>query len=398
MKLCIRLYLVVIFCHAEPLPSPNPGLVHNFKTILDVMLDTGLGMLARSTTMEHRLTKNVVFSPISSIVLTAELMLGKSEKLPASESDLHQQLGELLQLLESAPNATKHFRVKRQDAVFVNKNITLSRNYVKKLRNLYETPVHYVDFKEDPEGAQRDINSWASVNTQNHIRSVLPSPPPPATSSIFSSACYLQADWRTPFAYALNKSQFFNLNSTRKVPITYLFQQFNQIIYGESNDFLVAALPYTAEEVRMYIILPNHQSRYKYDLKAFISRISFDDVQETIANAQRHDLLVKIPKMSLSRSFSVREDLKENVGLKQENIDLEGAAVGGWLRVDDVMHQVVVDFDQKDVEYSNVDVLGSTLVGGVKNFFVNRPFLFFVRHEATTAMLFIGAVCDPRVV
>ena len=229
-----------------------------------------------------------------------------------------------------------------------------------------------------------------------------------------------------PFSDTLNRKGHFQISPTEAVPVTYMINQFDQILYSEHANFRITALPYTNEELGMYLILPKNDNPYKYDMKGFIQQLTFKDVLHTVNNARRRDVVVKIPKMSLSTSFSILDQLKKYRVFKEEdvkvnstgvldvleqrvdafanfttdeinqtNIYLRHAAIGQPLRINDIVQQVVITINEKGTEAAAVSAATIDYMGGAKNFIIDRPFVFFIRHEATGASLFWGTVVNP---
>ncbi|XP_046420149.1 serpin B12-like [Neodiprion fabricii] len=74
---------------------------------------------------------------------------------------------------------------------------------------------------------------------------------------------------------------------------------------------------------------------------------------------------------------------------------LAGAAKDSKFRISDIIQQIALEVNEAGTEAAAI--VGTTInySGGVKNFKVNRPFLFFIRHEETHAILFWGTIVDP---
>lgn len=267
------------------------------------------------------------------------------------------------------------------------------------------------------------INNWVTSNTKGLITSILPAPPPPQTISIFANYIYFKADWAMPFSQELNREGPFSVSASEQIPVTYMINFFEQIPYAESPDFRLIALPYTKEELGMYLILPNSDNPYKYDIKNFVQNLKSREILEVITQARRRDVVVKIPKMSLKYSFSLLNQLKKYRAFKKQNIKINSTnavdrlddrvdafnnftkvddkdvfltgAAGDNLRVDDIIQQVVITINEKGTEAAAVTASTIDYMGGSKNFIIDRPFVFFIRHEATAATLFWGTVAKP---
>ncbi len=60
-----------------------------------------------------------------------------------------------------------------------------------------------------------------------------------------------------------------------------------------------------------------------------------------------------------------------------------------------VLHKAVVEVDEKGTTAASATSVGITAYSLPATFIVNRPFFFFLYHEATSSLLFMGRVIDP---
>lgn len=60
-----------------------------------------------------------------------------------------------------------------------------------------------------------------------------------------------------------------------------------------------------------------------------------------------------------------------------------------------VLHKAVIEVDEKGTTAASATSVGITAYSLPATFIVNRPFFFFLYHEATSSLLFMGRVIDP---
>lgn len=60
-----------------------------------------------------------------------------------------------------------------------------------------------------------------------------------------------------------------------------------------------------------------------------------------------------------------------------------------------VLHKAVIEVDEQGTTAAAVTAIGITPFSLPRTFTVNRPFFFFIYHERTNCMLFMGRVTDP---
>lgn len=63
-----------------------------------------------------------------------------------------------------------------------------------------------------------------------------------------------------------------------------------------------------------------------------------------------------------------------------------------WLQV---LHKAVIEVDERGTTAAAATESGIIGYSLPSSFIVNRPFLFFIYHEATNSLLFMGRVTDP---
>uniref|UniRef100_A0A9J8ARC1 ubiquitinyl hydrolase 1 n=2 Tax=Cyprinus carpio TaxID=7962 RepID=A0A9J8ARC1_CYPCA len=106
---------------------------------------------------------------------------------------------------------------------------------------------------------------------------------------------------------------------------------------------------------------------------------------------------VHLPKFKMEQSYDLHEILPHlgisNVFLRSAN--LTGLSQDPHLRVSQVLHKAVIEVDEKGTTAASATSVGITAYSLPATFIVNRPFFFFLYHEATSSLLFMGRVIDP---
>ncbi|XP_049807424.1 leukocyte elastase inhibitor-like [Schistocerca nitens] len=76
-------------------------------------------------------------------------------------------------------------------------------------------------------------------------------------------------------------------------------------------------------------------------------------------------------------------------------LDVTGASDDPRFRIDDIIHQSWLEVTETGTEAAAATVSAIDYSGDSVVFLVNRPFLFFIRHEVTLAPIFWGVITDP---
>lgn len=117
-----------------------------------------------------------------------------------SKSQLvHEHFGRLINKLDHTTGIDYGSHLKVASAVFVQNDYPIRSIYKETSERLYKSEVLNLDFKSDPETAQRIINAWVAERTNSKIRSIMVEPPPSSTRVVIASALYFKAEWEKPF-------------------------------------------------------------------------------------------------------------------------------------------------------------------------------------------------------
>nr|CAD7194558.1 unnamed protein product [Timema douglasi] len=333
-----------------------------------------------------------------------------------SSDIIFRQLGGLVQLLQADPK--QHYdgyTLEFASAFFVQPDLKIKPSYEHAITTLYGVQVLPLNFSGDPEHAKNTINQWTSVQTKGKIQSVLPSPLPPATSTILVNTVYFKSDWEMPFDPELTVPGLFHVAQDRDVKVQLMRGHFD-LLYADSERLgcRLVALPYKKSEAAMFIILPyNHLGNKTYNIQQYMNTIQVEDIIDLISSSVLTPVTLALPKMTLKDVLSISEAVgKVRSKLNESDPPIKDVSSKRYqkrstqywredrksrykLRVDDVLHQVVMEVSESGTEAAAVTAGTIDYIGGAKVFKVDSPFFFFIRHEATLASLFWGMIVDP---
>lgn len=432
------------------IPVPvNPRVRNDYNVALEAIFSMGIRLqaLLYNPALENK-HDNFLISPISATTLIAELMLAADDDMAKELHDLlslsqfdkemfkntthifpynklHLQLSGLLQELNSN-NTKRHFTLESPSVIFYDKNMSLCEDFLKKLQ-LYETYTFPLDFSKNVLETQMFMNAWANKSTHGLIKEFLPHPPSVNTAAIFGNILYFKAEWEVPFSYQLNRKGLFSIDKKKTVNVTYMLGEMENLLYAESEELKckMIALPYKNKELSLYIILPTDDI---YDIKDFVQNIKTKDILKLEKKLEEHQVSLKLPKISLTSTSELLEPLKKYSSFKknqpQQNMTIDLRILDSIehkidsyasynvtkdvdiflthatksrrpLKVSNIVQQVKFLIDEKGTEAAAITAGTVDYIGVIRNFYVDRPFSFFIRHEETTAVLFWGTIVDP---
>ncbi|CAG10575.1 unnamed protein product [Tetraodon nigroviridis] len=120
-----------------------------------------------------------------------------------------------------------------------------------------------------------------------------------------------------------------------------------------------------------------------------------DKISDVVSSVDK--LEVNLPKFKMEQSYRLHEILPD-VGMASifdNSANLTKLSKDQGLKVSEVLHKAVIEVDETGTIAAAVTAVGITPFSLPRTFFVNRPFFFFIYHEKTNCMLFMGRVIDP---
>lgn len=125
-----------------------------------------------------------------------------------------------------------------------------------------------------------------------------------------------------------------------------------------------------------------------------------DNITSTAHQCPEHTTLntdtstEEMSKKSIYQAESVKQMASKHIKVQSFNGDPKISKTPG-LYVDSIIHKVTIDVTESGTEAAAATVVSVTRDGSHKVLTFERPFLFFIRHEATGAILFWGTVVKP---
>jgi serine protease inhibitor len=208
------------------------------------------------------------------------------------------------------------------------------------------------------------------------------------------------------------------------------------------------SIPYKHSKASMFVILPDVGDLY--NIQGFAAGLSAADIGELISSSRHASVTLVMPKMKLTHTFSIGKALslfqKQIVSGSEEEMfgsdphlkkmeesesircddcscpqycqvfcnvstqngnykkvpgeigykfDMSGASSDDRFQVDDIIHHVFLEVSEVGTVGAAVSATIMDYFGEFKDFKMDRPFIFFIKHEKTGSMLFWGTIVDP---
>jgi serpin B len=319
---------------------------------------------------------------------------------------LHPAFGDLIRQIQGT-DKKRNFQLTTANSLWGNKSdLNLNANFLRITLTDYQSGFHLVNFATDADGTRKEINAWVEDKTNNKIKELLlRADITPSTRLVLVNAIYFKGPWLTPFSAKQTTLEEFTVPGSPAVKVPTMHHTFF-VNYLGNDDFQLAQLPYTDNEASMVIILP----KKKNGLPEVEKKLSPKMLLEALAQAKRTNVEVSLPKFKMTDRFSLVDELKA-LGMNEAFIggvaDFTGmedrVSPGKSLFISDVIHKAFVDVHEEGTEAAAATAVIMGRGGRPPEvppapipFNADHPFLFFVRHNATGSILFMGRVNDPR--
>ena len=346
---------------------------------------------------------NFVFSQTSISTALAMLYAGAGSSTAVQMSDtlhftlpaarLHAAFNQLdLALTTPPPGASPAaFRLQVANSIWLQDGFTVLPAYLDTLAENYGAGLFVEKFSTAPEPARNAINQWVADRTEGQIPSLFPQGSiDTLTRLVLANAVFFHGDWKKPFLKDSPIGVFHALTGDVSVPI----------MHGSSNAGLwsgtgwnAAAVDYVGDTAAMIIVVPDAGT-----FAAFEAGLSVEALGAILAGAPPGagaDLY--LPRFKFS-SETALNDILSSLGMPgafNDTADFSGINGARDLRIQAVVHKAIIEVDEKGTTASAATGVAVGVTSVPPTLVVDRPFLFFVRHKSTGAILFQGRVVDP---
>lgn len=247
-----------------------------------------------------------------------------------------------------------------------------------------------------PQAAANEVNRWVSDKTQKRITQIVSAQDIPDRGVILTNAVYFNAKWPSPFEKNKTHEREFTLSGGTKIK-TPMMHDSGMYAYAECDGFEALRIPYRGP-FHMLIILPERGA-----VEKVVKSLKLAEVKPV---ATGREVILALPKFDTSSHTSVAPLLK-SMGITDAFdpalADFTGMTDEKPTYIKDVIHAANVKVDEKGTEAAAATIatfgVASKPIGEKPKpiyFTVDRPFLFFIRHDESETVVFAGLIGNPR--
>jgi serpin B len=345
---------------------------------------------------------NVFFSPFSLSTALAMTSAGaRGETLAQMEHTLHLPEQDTLhpalgRLIDQESTISSGVQLNVANALFRQKGMELSAEFLRKARLHYGASVPEADFRSDCEKARAAINAWVEQQTRQRIRDLLkPGIVSGDTRLVLVNAIYFKGNWATQFAKSATAEGPFYLADGRSVQVP-LMSQTGTFRHRQEGGIHVLEMPYTGNDLSMVVVLPATAE----GLGELEAKLATADLAGWLKNLREEKVKVILPRFKLTWEASLK------VTLSEMGMALPFTAGADFSSINDgreplslkaVVHKAFVEVNEEGTEAAAATgaVARTLSLPVIPTFRADHPFVFLIRDRRNGSILFMGRYCVP---
>ncbi|KAM7099057.1 leukocyte elastase inhibitor-like isoform 1-T1 [Molossus nigricans] len=362
------------------------------------------------TLNEKNPTGNIFISPISISSALAMVFLGARGATAAQMSktlhfDVVKEIHSRFQSLNADINKRgAPYVLKLANRLYGEKSYHFLPEFLAATRTAYGADLASVDFQRASEGARRVINEWVKGQTEGKIPELLATGMVDDTTKlVLVNAIYFKGSWQEKFSEKATTDAPFRLNKKDTKTVKMMYQK-KEFPYGyiEELKCRVLELPYQGGELSMVILLPDDIEDEATGLKQIEEQLTLEKLHEWTKPERLHltEVNVHLPRFKLEDSYNLNSPLAR-LGVEDlfnSKADLSGMSGARDLFVSQIVHKSFVEVNEEGTEAAAATAFiafGCSMSMPEEHFVVDHPFIFFIRHNPSTNILFLGRLASP---
>ncbi|KAL3976840.1 forkhead box protein G [Sarotherodon galilaeus] len=390
--------ICVCVCARVPGEAPLPGTKPSAMSTVSSS-NTAFALELFRTLSQTNPVGNIFVSPLSISSALAMVYLGAKGDTAAqmaqalsfsSGEGVHADFQKLNADINS-PSAS--YILKLANRLYGENTAHFLPDFLEATQKYYQADLKAVDFIGAPEACRAEINSWVEQQTENKIKDLLkPGTVNADTRLALVNAVYFKGKWMNTFDEANTKEMPFKIRQNETVPVQMMYQE-KKLPYNyiPDHDLQILELPYVAEELSMFILLPKESSDGSDPLLKLEKELTQERLNEWTDRKNMStysEVVLHLPKFKLEEDYKLNEPLAK-LGMKD---------VFWGLFLSTVAHKAFVEVNEEGTEAAAATGAVIMLQCYIPDthFRADHPFLFFIRHNETKSILFFGRFSSPQ--
>lgn len=381
----------------SPTPSPTAPV--------DVAAaDNAFGFGLLKSVQKEQPRANVVLSPVSAALDLAIALNGASAETAAQMQkalalegmDLAAVNSANAQLIKLLRTPTPSVTLSVWDSLWADsRRVTLQATFVSQAQRWYDAQVEDLDFsKPDAPGY---INGWVDKATNGRIPKVLDTIDP-SEVALLLNAIYFKGEWSHKFDTTKTHDASFTLANGSSLTLPRMVQS-DHFDYFENGEVQAIRLPYGKGDIAMDIFLPSKTS----SLSAFEGALTPANWNAWQARFSSQQGTIELPRFELKNTYDLNGPLKAlgMVRAFDPNAAQFTKMADRRVSISAVKQLTYLKVDEEGSEAAAVTSIGIVALAVRQTpppfqMIVNRPFFCAIEDRRSHALLFVGAIYDPK--
>ncbi|XP_003788461.1 serpin B11 isoform X1 [Otolemur garnettii] len=367
--------------------------------------------------------ENIFFSPLNLLYALSMILLGargnsadqvqkvlhydhivqsfkqefKDPRQCSQSGRIHSELGALLSQINQPDS---NYTLSIATRLYGTKTVPFQEQYLSCSEKLYQAGLQTVDFDRSTEETRKTINAWVERKTNGKVTNLFGKGTiDPSSVMVLVNAIYFKGQWQNKFQESETVKTPFQLSEGKNVIVEMMYQTGTfKLAFIKEPKMQVLELPYVNKQLSMIILLPVGTTNLEQVEKQLTVRTFHQWTSSS--NMIEREVEVHLPRFKLEIKYELNSLLK-SLGMtdvfNQNKADLSGMSAAKGLYLSKVIHKSYLDVSEEGTEAA----AGAGESIAVKRlpirdqFLANHPFLFFIRHSHTNAILFCGKLASP---
>lgn len=368
--------------------------------------------------------KSFIYSPLS---ITYVLGMVNDAAIGQTEQELEQVLGfhqggiqavndYCKKLIDGLPKVDNKVTLNIANAIFLNKDYTLKKQFQKDMEAYYDANAEALDFKAS--STLDHINGWCKDKTNGMIPKILNEVKPEVVSYLLN-AIYFKADWTSKFDQKNTKTEeFLSENHEKNLKEVPQMHQNVLIQYINNGLFSAVKMPYGNGMWNMMIMLPE-DGKTTNDIINHLATTGLNGVEgafcETkdgiatmsVKNFSPYEVDLKLPRFETS-SDTDELDVKDglvglikkmgiNLAFDENCAEIPNMCENRNLYISMMRQKAKIKVNEEGSEAAAVTIAGINLCTSAgpteypkATFHANRPFVYVISEASSGVILFVG--------
>lgn len=278
------------------------------------------------------------------------------------------------------------------NATWARRGFPFEPAFFETVRQYFDARAQELDF-DDP-GAKDVINGWVREKTGGRIPSIVDRIGP-LDILFLTNAVYFKGNWTSRFDRGRTRQAPFHLESGQTVQVP-MMSGTVRVGVGRSGGAVIGELPYGGEAFAM-IVVPAPPGGRLADLIARLDDRTWDDWMAAIR--YEDEAPVELPRFELEYAAWLNDALKAmgmEIAFVPELADFSRMTPAPDAYISRVRHKTFLKVDEEGTEAAGATSVGVGITSAPAGLTVDRPFLLAIRERHSGAILFLGAIADPR--